>query len=169
MDLLERQSQLDELARRLREAEGGSGKVVFLAGEAGAGKSTLVEAFVSAPRQGVRAIWSGCDSLQTPRALGPVHEIAATLSVVSTGTEGADYSRGDLFVRLVGALGRPDRLTIVVMEDLHWADEATLDFLRFLGRRIQRTRCLVIATYRDDELPATHPLRRALGEMTGAH
>jgi len=57
----------------------------------------------------------------------------------------------------------------VVLEDLHWADEATLDFVRFLGRRIQRTRCLLIATYRDDELAPTHLLRSVLGELTGQH
>lgn len=169
MELLERQPQLDELALRLHDAVTGSGKVVFLAGEAGAGKSVLVESFTGAPRRGVRIVWGACDALQTPRALGPVHEIAAALAVTSADTEHEQHAREKLFARLVDELAQPNRTTTVVLEDLHWADEATLDFVRYLGRRIQRTRCLLIATYRDDELPATHPLRRVLGEITGHH
>src|SRR5262245_23079225 len=167
MDLLERQFQLDELAQRLREAEAGAGKVVFLAGEAGAGKSALVEAFTAGARRGVRIVWGWCDALQTPRALGPVHEIAEALGVAGLDTEA--LSREGLFGRLVAELTQANRSSVVILEDLHWADEATLDFVRFLGRRIQRTRCLLIATYRDDELTASHPLRRPLGEVTGHH
>ncbi len=107
--------------------------------------------------------------LQTPRALGPVHEIANALAVASADAEHAEHSRTQLFARLVNELSRPNHVTTVVLEDLHWADEATLDFVRYLGRRIQRTRCLLIATYRDDALAAAHPLRRVLGEVTGRH
>lgn len=167
MELLERQSQLDELAHALREAEAGSGKMAFVVGEAGAGKSALVEAFVAPLSRGGRVAWGACDALQTPRALGPVHEVASALGVASP--EAGEQSRPQWFARLVDELTRPGRVTVVVLEDLHWADEATLDFLRYLGRRIQRTRGLLIATYRDDELPATHPLRRMLGEITGRH
>jgi ATP/maltotriose-dependent transcriptional regulator MalT len=169
MELLERQPQLDELARQLQEAEAGRGKVVFVAGEAGAGKSALVEAFASRPRRGVRVVWGACDALQTPRALGPVHEIATALAVASADAEHAEHSRTHLFARLVDELSRPRQVTIMVLEDLHWADEATLDFVRYVGRRIQRARSLLIATYRDDALAAEHPLRRMLGEVTGRH
>ena len=173
LELLERQSQLDELARQLQETEAGRGKVVFLAGEAGAGKSALVEAFASKARRGVRVVWGACDALQTPRALGPVHEIAAALAVSGIDSEHpperVEHSRTQLFARLVDELSRPNHATIVVLEDLHWADEATLDFVRYVGRRIQRTRCLLMATYRDDGLASAHPLRRVLGELTGHH
>src|SRR4029077_18531715 len=77
--------------------------------------------------------------------------------------------REQLFSRLLERLSPPNPVSIVVLEDVHWADEATLDFVRFLGRRIQRTRCLLIASYRDDELATTHPLRTVLGELTGHH
>ena len=173
LELLERQSQLDELARQLQETEAGRGKVVFVAGEAGAGKSALVEAFASKARRGVRVVWGACDALQTPRALGPVHEIAAALAVSGIDSEHpperVEHSRTQLFARLVDELSRPNHVTIVVLEDLHWADEATLDFVRYVGRRIQRTRCLLMATYRDDGLASAHPLRRVLGELTGHH
>src|SRR5262245_43266007 len=169
MELLERQNQLDELARQLREAEAGRGKVAFVAGEAGAGKSALIEAFASGPRRGVRIVWGACDALQTPRGVGPIHEIAASLAVAAPAAEQGEHSRPEFFSRLVEELAQPAQATVVMLEDLHWADEATLDFVHFLGRRIQRTRCLLIGTYRDDELATIHPLRRVLGEITGQH
>ena len=55
--------------------------------------------------------------------------------------------------------------TILVLEDLHWADEATLDVLRTLGRRIEAMSSLVLCTYRDDQLGRTHPLRTVVGEL----
>jgi len=57
---------------------------------------------------------------------------------------------------------------VLVIEDVHWADEATLDVLRLLGRRIESVRALVIATYRDDELGREHPLRVVVGALATA-
>jgi predicted ATPase len=57
---------------------------------------------------------------------------------------------------------------ILVVEDVHWADAATLDALRVLGRRVDGTRGLVIATYRDDEVESGHPLRTVLGGLASA-
>lgn len=169
MHLLERDSQFQQLEARLRDAQAGSGKVVLLSGEAGVGKSSLVEAFVALHGKVARALWGTCDALSTPRALGPVHEIAAQLPATTDDTRQDDASRDRLFKRLIDELASADRTSIVVLEDLHWADEATLDFVRFLARRIQRTRCLLIATFRDDELPAAHPVRAAIGELSGNH
>ena len=59
---------------------------------------------------------------------------------------------------------RPGSPVVLVLEDLHWADEATLDVFRLLARKIERARTLVVATYRD-ELDRAHPLRIALGEI----
>jgi predicted ATPase len=55
--------------------------------------------------------------------------------------------------------------TIIVLEDLHWADEATLDVTKFLGRRIQLTKILLILSYRDDEMSSQHPLHFLLGDL----
>jgi DNA-binding CsgD family transcriptional regulator/tetratricopeptide (TPR) repeat protein len=167
--LLERQDQLTEIERRLREARAGSGKLVLIAGEAGVGKSSLVERFVAEHARDIRALWGACDALATPRALGPVQEVAAQLPSLASSIARADESRDPLFRALLAELARPERASIVVLEDLHWADEATVDFFRFIGRRIQRTSALFIATYRDDELSMTHPVRLALGELTGDH
>jgi len=168
MELLERQSQLEELTRHLQEAGARGGKIAFLAGEAGAGKSALVEHFAQQAGRTARVLWGHSDALQTSRALGPVTEIAAGLSAISS-DPAVESSRERLFAYLFERLSAPDSLTLVVLEDLHWADEATLDFVRFIGHRIQRTRCLIVATYRDDELPPSHLLRAVLGELTGRH
>ena len=169
MHLLERQQQLAALNRCVQDARAGSGKLVLVAGEAGLGKSALVERFVSEHRRDVRTLWGACDGLSTPRPLAPVHEIAAQTSELGGRVAQDDESRDWLFRVLLEELARPERPCVVVLEDLHWADAATLDFLRFIGRRIQRTSALFIATYRDEELSADHPLRLTLGELTGHH
>jgi len=168
MELLERQTELEELARLLREAGAGAGKVALVSGEAGAGKSALVEGFAQS-LGAARVFWGHCDALQTSRVLGPVNEVVAGMSLLPDALRESGPSRELLFSRLFERLSPPNPLSIVVLEDLHWADEATLDFVRFLGRRIQRTRCLLIATHRDDELAPTHLLRAVLGELTGQH
>lgn len=169
MLLLERQQQLDTLAQAFSEARAGSGKLILIAGEAGLGKSSLVEQFVADTQRHARVLWGACDALDTPRALGPVHEIAAQTSVLDGRTAPANESRDWLFGALFAQLAPPQRATVVVLEDVHWADESTLDFFRFIGRRIQRTGALLIATYRDEELSPIHPVRLALGELTGRH
>jgi ATP/maltotriose-dependent transcriptional regulator MalT len=169
MDLLERQAQFEELARHLREAGTSAGKIAFVSGEAGAGKSALVEQFAQQAARAARVLWGHSDALQTSRVLGPVNEVVAGLSLLPGTPREPGLSREQLFSRLFERFSPPNPLSLVVLEDLHWADEATLDFVRFLGRRIQRTRCLLIATYRDDELAPTHLLRGVLGELTGQH
>jgi predicted ATPase len=169
MDLLERQTQLGELARTLHQAGTSAGKIAFVSGEAGVGKSVLVEEFTQQVARAARVLWGHCDALQTSRVLGPVNEVVAGLSLLPGAQRESALSRDQLFSRLLERLSPPNPVSIVVLEDLHWADEATLDFLRFIGRRIQRTRCLLIATYRDDELAPTHLLRGVLGELTGQH
>jgi DNA-binding CsgD family transcriptional regulator len=169
MNLLERQTQIDALTEAFAGASAGSGKLLLIAGEAGLGKSSLVEQFVAETRQHARILWGACDALDTPRALGPVHEIASQSSVWERQAEVPGESRDWLFGSLFAQLLPPNRPSVVVLEDVHWADDSTLDFFRFIGRRIQRTAALMIATYREEELSASHPLRLALGELTGRH
>ena len=169
MDLLERQEQFETLQQCFAEARAGAGKLILIAGEAGLGKSSLVEQFVAQTRRHARILWGACDALDTPRALGPVHEIAAQTPVLDGHSRLPDESRDWLFGALLAQLVPPQKTSIVVLEDVHWADESTLDFFRFIGRRIQRTGALLIATYREEELSLTHPVRRALGELTGRH
>jgi ATP/maltotriose-dependent transcriptional regulator MalT len=169
MHLLERQGPLEILNRCLQEAREGSGKLVLVAAEAGLGKSSLVERFAADHRRDARTLWGACDGFATPRALAPVHEIAAQTAMSGAAARPDEESPDRLFRSLLEDLARPERVTVVVLEDLHWADEATLDFLLYIGRRIQRTSAVFIATYRDDESSENHPVRLALGELTGHH
>ena len=169
MELLERQNQLAELTRLLHEAGTGAGKIALVAGEAGAGKSALVEQFSRQSARTARVLWGHSDALQTSRVLGPVNELVAGLGMPPDTAPQSSSSRERLFSLLLERLSPPHLLTLVVLEDLHWADEATLDYVRFLGRRIQRTRCLLIATYRDDEQTSGHLLRAVIGDLTGQH
>jgi len=109
MPLLERQEQLDKLERCLREARSGCGKLVFISGEAGIGKSSLVDQFVSAPRRDACTLWGACDALTTPRALGPIQEIAAQTTVGDGHDLRADESRDWLFRGLLLEFSRPER------------------------------------------------------------
>jgi DNA-binding CsgD family transcriptional regulator len=169
MHLLERKGQLEQLNGCVQEARAGCGKLVLLAGGAGLGKSSLVEKFVSEHRRDARTLWGACDGLSTPRALAPVYEIAAQISGLAERFGRDEESRDGLFRDLLEEFARPERVCLVVLEDLHCADAATLDFLRFIGRRVQRTHAVFVATYRDDDLGSTHPVRLALGELTGHH
>ena len=157
--LLEREELLAALAA---EATRG-GRLVFLGGEAGVGKTALVRAFVaqSAPR----VLQGSCENLATPIPLGPFADVAAKTegALAELLAAGADARR--VARALLDELARP---AVVVLEDVHWADEATLDALRVLGRRVDDTRGLVVATYRDDEVDTDHPLRAVLGELASA-
>jgi DNA-binding CsgD family transcriptional regulator/tetratricopeptide (TPR) repeat protein len=162
--LLERSRHLAALREAMTWAAGAHGGVlVILGGEAGGGKTALVRRFCAEPEVR-RVLWGACDPLFTPRPLGPFVDIAHDLG-------------GDLR-ELVQSGARPHQVaaalvrdtqaapgTVIVLEDLHWADEATLDVLSLIGRRIESIPALVIATYRDDELDRVHPLRRLLGEL----
>jgi DNA-binding CsgD family transcriptional regulator len=163
--LLERSDELGMLGEDLSEvADTGLGRLVLIAGEAGIGKTSLVRAFCSAA--GSPRILSGaCDALHTPRPLGPVVDIAEQAGgELAALVDGYTAGVGDLLAALVKELRRRAP-TVVVLEDLHWADQATLDLVRLLGRRIESVPALVLATYRDDELDRAHPMRIALGEL----
>ncbi|WP_030442881.1 ATP-binding protein [Actinoplanes subtropicus] len=165
MDLLERADELTTLHRLLAETTAG-GRVAVLSGEAGAGKSTLATAFAEAAGPRAHVLWGACDPLLTPRALGPLHDIARVLGG-RLRDRIADGTRSEVFDLLLEALDRPPQSArpVVVLEDLHWADEATLDMVSFLGRRLALCRALLLLTYRDDELAPDHRLRSVLAGL----
>jgi DNA-binding CsgD family transcriptional regulator/tetratricopeptide (TPR) repeat protein len=161
--LLERELELEALADALAEAATGPGRLVFIYGEAGVGKTALARRFCAEHHRKTRTLWGGCDALFTPRPLGPVVEIADAGSGLDAEVRDAAGSH-DVAAALIQEL-RSRSPTIVVFEDVHWADEATLDVLKLLGRQIEAVPALLVATYRDDELEATHPLRHLLGQL----
>ncbi len=164
VQMLERGASLAALAGYAREARQGDGRLVLVAGEAGIGKSALVEQLRN-DLPDARWSWGACDGLFTPRPLGPLFDLAGQL-----GGELDDLCRGgaareDLFRALLRQVSEPGALSVLVVEDIHWADEATLDLLRFFGRRLRDVPVLLIATYRGEDLAADDPLRAALGEI----
>lgn len=163
MELLERSSFLDALAGYAAEARHGSGRLVLVSGESGIGKTALVEAF-QAQLHGARWLWGACDGLLTPRPLGPLFDIAARAGGQLLQLCGQAAARDQLFGAFLAELDSPAALTVAVIEDVHWADEATIDLLRFAGRRLGRVKALVLVTYRDDE-PGDDLLRLLLGDL----
>ena len=164
MDLVERDTVLGQLEALLGAVARGSGHTVCMAGEAGIGKTSLLKAL--AERRGDALLWWGaCDALQTPQPLAPLLDIARSADVAFRALLKPEAQRGALFDAVLTELQRSRQPVLLVIEDVHWADDATLDLIKFLGRRIDRAPVLLVVSYRDDEIAAAHPLRRLLGEL----
>ncbi|WP_433826253.1 ATP-binding protein [Actinoplanes sp. CA-015351] len=165
--MLEREHELAELGAAARQALDGHGSVVFVTGEAGIGKSTVVGSVRSVlPAEG-RLLVGYCDDLATPRVLGPLRDLVGKVGTALTDALGSG-DRSRVFEAFRSELDWPGHPTVLVVEDLHWADEATLDVLRFLVRRITALPVVLVGTYRDDEIGAGHPLHGLLGLAAGA-
>lgn len=167
MHFLERDPFVADLLQAAAGVRDGHGAAVAVAGEAGIGKTTLAARVGDELRAGgMRVLWSGCEALFTPRPLGPLYDIAAALGPQVDALLGADRNRERLFPAVLDAAGAEP--TLLVVEDVHWADHATLDLLKYVARRIFRVPLLLLFTYRDDEVDADHPLLSLLGETTRA-
>ena len=161
--LVERDAQLSALDAHLAAVgDDGQGRLLFVGGEAGAGKTSLVAAFTAA--RAPAAVRGYAEPLAAPRPLGALVDVAVQLGgrIDTAVAEGA--SAVELVSTLAADLPR-DPVPVLVLEDLHWADEATLDVLRVLGRRLDRVKALVVGTYRDDQIGPAHALRTVLGEL----
>lgn len=166
VQLLERDDVLQRLDDLLTAARDGKGHAVLVRGEAGIGKTSAVRALVASHRDDAHILWGGCDDLLTARPLGPVWDMALDEPALGDALRGQD--RYDVFGALLEMMSRSLRPTLVVIEDIHWADEATLDLVKFLGRRIDRTHGLLVLTYRDGQVPGDRPLRVALADVAAS-
>ncbi|MDX8533827.1 AAA family ATPase [Mesorhizobium sp. VK25A] len=163
--LLERQPQLQQMDALLADATGGRGRVVVVSGEAGAGKTALVEAFASRLDGSLTVLRSACEDLSIPDPLGPLYDLARNGQWELPRVIGdREVQRLPLFSEALDVLEAKGPCLLVI-EDLHWADDATLDFVRFLGRRIANTRILLLITARTDRSEGQMRVRRALGEI----
>ncbi|MFV1963433.1 MAG: AAA family ATPase, partial [Acidimicrobiia bacterium] len=163
MMILERETELVELAMLVDEAASSGGRVALVRGEAGIGKSTLVNRFLTDSQDGAHTLLGACDDLLTPQPLGPIWDVAREESSLRQAL--TDGDRRAVMEEVLDLLSRSLRPTVLVLEDTQWADEATLDLIKFLGRRIARANGLLILTYRDVEVDADHPLRQVIGEL----
>ena len=171
--LVDRDRELAALRDALAAALAGRGSLALISGEAGIGKTALAEALLveAAARDALVLVGRCYDMAETP-PYGPWAEVLARapvdeglpilpMAVLPHGDDGAALIGQDAIVRRVraylAAVGA-SRPVALLLEDLHWADPATLDLLRFLARDLADVPLLLLATYRADEVAPDHPL-----------
>src|SRR5579884_948055 len=162
-ELLERDAELEALRRVAERLPAGRGGFVFVAGEAGIGKTSLLRALRGDLPDGVAFHLGACEPLSVPVPLAPLREL-------SEAAAGADLAELDSTDRIVLARALLDALghsapVVAVVEDAHWADPTTLDVLRLMPRRVEERPIAFVVTYRDDELAANPPLQSLLGDL----
>lgn len=169
VELLERRQALATLAEARAHAARGHGRVVLVAGEPGIGKTALTERFVADIGPDARVLLGTCDDLAIPRPLGPFHDWAGSVSTELERAIAADPAPQRLHPLLLRELSLEPRPTVVVLEDVHWADNATLDAITVVARRIASLPALLVLTLRTGETPPGDPLEAMLGTLaTGA-
>jgi DNA-binding CsgD family transcriptional regulator len=166
MELIERAGVLNLLQNQLNHVSEGEGLCVFVSGEAGIGKTSLVKAFCKQQQEECVIYQGACDALFTPRPLAPVYDIIWQVRSDLWPDTHTIEQRSELFLKLFHELKNKKEKILIVFDDIHWADEATLDFIKFLARRISQLRCLFVLTYRDDEINPGHPLRNVIGALS---
>jgi len=165
MELIERDGFFELLQTKFKSVSEGEGHCVFVSGEAGIGKTSLIKTFCKEVKNRCTIYQGTCDALFTPRPLAPLYDIF--LQIQNKLPENSDdhTDRTAFFTSFLHALNKQNEISLIVFEDIHWADEATLDFIKFLARRITQLRCLFILTFRDNEIHSRHPLRNILGQL----
>src|SRR5919198_6031693 len=165
--LLERDAPLGVLAGAVADAAAGRGSTVVISGEAGIGKTSLVRAFATDARADARLLLGACDDLMASRTLGPLHDAAAGTDGPLAAALADDGPVDGVFAAVLEELAE-QRPSVLVVEDVHWADDATLDVLGFTARRIEPLGAVLVVTLRDDEIDPRHPLQRLLGALAGS-
>jgi DNA-binding CsgD family transcriptional regulator/tetratricopeptide (TPR) repeat protein len=166
--LLERDAPLAALGRAHLAAGRGDGSVVLVTGEPGIGKTALITRFVTELEGVGRVLWGICDDLTTPRPLGPLLDMVGSVDPGLGQALSGGSPPHEIHSRLSELLDAPPRPTVLVIEDLHWADDATLDAITFLGRRIGSLPALLVLSFRPGDVPEGHPLTATVGSLTAA-
>ncbi len=167
--LLEREEPLALLERALARAREGRGHTFLVGGEAGIGKTSLLETFTAERARSARVLWGACEALATPRPLGPLVDIADELGGELTEALRSNRPPYELFQGFLHAVRAHTEPTVVVVEDAHWVDDASADFLKFVARRIARYPALLLVSYRDEEVSPRHPMLRAVADVPPDH
>ena len=165
MELVEREGFLRSLETMFESVAEGEGHCMLLSGEAGIGKTSLIKSFHKEKKDSCKIYQGTCDALFTPRPLAPIYDIIWQIQNDTQDKELYNVDRSLLFNQLFNGLEQQKKPVIIIIEDIHWADEATLDFIKFFARRISRIQCLFILSYRDNEILDNHPLRNVLGQL----
>jgi DNA-binding CsgD family transcriptional regulator len=160
VSLLEREPELAVLADSLVQARMRQGSGIAVVGEPGAGKSSVLDAGVAAA-SGCRVLRGGCDPLSTPRPLGPFRDIAGSAGFTPHADDEATLAQWCESVH-AALTAEP---TLVIIEDLHWVDAASVEVLRFLSRRLDGSPLVLWVSYRESEIGPRHPARTLLGDF----
>ncbi|KQV09504.1 AAA family ATPase [Devosia sp. Root105] len=166
--LLERSAPLDVLSAVRERTAAGHGGTVLIEGEAGIGKTTLLQEFAEQHAGEFKVAWGWCEALFTPRPLGPLHDMGRSIGTGIAALLEQSAPPDRLFPALLNKLQDDGDPLILIFEDVHWADNATLDLVKYLGRRIGLLRAMVVLTARSDEIGPTHPLSYVLGDLPAA-
>jgi DNA-binding CsgD family transcriptional regulator len=166
MDLIEREGHLHSLNVIFKEVLHGSGHCVLVCGESGIGKTALLSAFRKEVEKRCNYYEGVCDSLYTPRPLAPIYDVAWQIGYGLEHSPADMDDRAKLFSNFLNEVAKQPKVCVIVFEDIHWADEATLDFIKFMGRRIAQLKCMFILTYRDNEVHTDHPLVSVFGQLS---
>lgn len=170
-DLLEREHALQQLAALRQQAGQGRGAILLLSAEAGMGKSSVLQRWAGQLDRDCELWWGGCDDLHAPRPMGPLRDMASRLGdrgrpLLALLDAGAPSAQ--LFACVQELLCRSPRPCLLVFEDVHWADEGSLDLIKFLGRRVAAWPCALVLSYRAEELLDRHPLCQVLADLPSA-
>ncbi len=163
--LLEREACLSDLSQLADAAAKGRGGVAIVEGEAGIGKTTALRAFAAQLEKDRVLLWGGCEALFTPRTLGPLQDMSHNLSPLVGKLFDESAGQDRLFPAVLRVLDEARKPHVLIFEDVHWADNATLDLIKYLGRRIAMLKVLLVLTVRKDEVTADHPLSQVLGDL----
>ncbi|HEX5018371.1 MAG TPA: AAA family ATPase, partial [Actinomycetes bacterium] len=163
MELVERDSELAALTAAWTRARKGDGGFVVVTGESGGGKTAVVEQFAQGLAGQVPVLWGACDPLTTPRPMGPLLDVRNDLGEAARSTLEGSGQGHDIYTAVYDRL--LEAPCVLVVEDLHWSDQGTIELLRFLLRRIGQTRSLVVGTIRTDDVPLADPRRAFMGDV----
>ena len=163
MELIERNDFLLSLKKEFKKISSGEGHSFFIIGEPGIGKTSLVKTFLKEIEDNSIQYTGACDSLFTPRPLAPLYDLALQINKDWVAEIESISSRAELFSRFVQELTNTVRPVVVVFEDIHWADEATLDFIKFFGRRVSRMTNACLSLHGGTKrLNRQHPLSKRI-------
>ncbi|XVQ82175.1 BTAD domain-containing putative transcriptional regulator [Microbispora siamensis] len=181
--LVGREPHMRRIGERLDALRRGTGGVFLMSGESGIGKTRLAEAAAAmAAERGVTVAWSRClegsgapafwpwmQAMQALQSDGELAELSQRLTDGDrTDTTDPDTARFLLYDAVTRALTRRASTSpvLILIEDLHWADAASLKLLTFLGADLHRVPLLVLATVRPEPVTGRPALTEALGELT---